>query len=232
MKNHFVDLAAIVGIALAVSGCKKFPSGDVDYKMGVVEKTSKEFLIPRELRAEIEQRYLAYIRKENPKVVLSDEEILARIPREFLDVEISLKAPSRGTLSDNIKFFLPRGGGEIDLKDYVRGKKGSFFMKMAVKRSNQPDHKVEDFRVYFLSEAKERKIAGEKFGAGCRKYMEITDFIISSNRGEGIQLNATEQRYLSVIAGTFYFVEFNPMRKIYLAAVRITDSRFSKYLCE
>ncbi len=228
MRLYGVLFSFILFLGMGNTGAR---AEDVQYSLGSVEKSSKEFLIPRELRARIEKSYLEYIRKNRPKVVLADEEILSRIPREFLDVEISLRGSAPGVLSDHTVFKLPRGGGEIDLKDYVKGSKGSFFMTFLAKRSNDPKHEVKDLHVYFLSEARERKIAGEKFGSGCRRYMDITDFIASTQSSGGLQLNATAQRYLSVVGGVFYFVEFNPERRIYLSAVRMKDSRYPDLAC-
>lgn len=222
----------ILILILGFVGCKTKHEDHTSYKSGSFSKTSRDFLIPRELRSEIEKLYLEFIRKENPKVVLSDEEVLSRIPREFLDLEIYFRADSPGVLSDQIKLALPRGGGEVDLKDYVKGTKGSFFMKFKVKRSKEPDVDVAEPPIFYLSEAKTRKIAGEAFGSGCKKYMDVTKTLNKANQGEGFHLNATDQRYASVIGGTFYFVDFNPERKIYLAAVRFVDSRYPELFCE
>ena len=212
--------------------CKKERPPDVEYRAGSIEKTSKDFLIPREVRSDIEKKYLKFIRSENIKNVLTDEELLSRIPREYLDIEIYLRADAPGVLSNNTKFLLPRGGGEIDLKDYVRGKKGYFYLVTNVKRTNQPSKKIDKFLVYFLSETKSRKILGDKFGSGCRKYMDITKIMLGANSRGGLQLNVTDLRYLPVIGGTFYFVNFDPERKIYLGALRVTDTRYSDFFCE
>ncbi|OFZ19008.1 MAG: hypothetical protein A2Z20_11550 [Bdellovibrionales bacterium RBG_16_40_8] len=229
---RIVALIYALNLVLMTVGCRKTKDLDVEYRPGFVEKTSKDFLIPRNLKSDIEQKYLQFIRIENPKVVLTDEELLARIPREFLDIQVYLYANSSGVLVHNTKFIIPRGGGEIDLKDYVKGSKGSFYLKIGVSRSNQSDIALDKFHVFFLSEAKERKIQGEKFGAGCKKYMDISRFISNANAAEGVLLNATDQRYLSVVGGIFYFVNFDSERKIYLGALRLSDSRYTNILCE
>jgi hypothetical protein len=217
---------------LTLVSCKKEPEAEVPYRLGGVEKTSKEFVIPRALREHIEQDYLQFLKAQKSALTLSDKDVLDRIPREFLDVTVYFRSSGTGVLVDHTKFELPRGGGEIDLKDYVKGSKGSFYMKVAAQRSSEPEHKVEDLRVYFLSDSKERKIQGEKYGSGCKTFMDVTHFINKENNKEGLQLNAAGQRYLSVIAGTFYFVEFDESRKLYIAAVRISDSRYPELLCD
>lgn len=218
-------------LILSMVSCTKNQNVDTTYRQGSVQKTSKNFLIPRSLKSEIEKRYLEFIRKENPKVVLADEDIIDRIPRDFLDIEIKLRASGPKVLSDNVKFVLPRGGGEVDLKEYVLGEKGSFFMQLAARRSSEQGHEINNLLVYYLSEAKQRVISGEKFGAGCQKFMDVTSFFSAANKSGGLQLNATQQRYLSVIGGVFYFINFDPERKIYISAVRLIDSRYPDLLC-
>lgn len=224
----------LIGVltALILSGCKKTGESKIDFLSGVTQKTSKEFLIPRELRETIEKEYLAYIRKENIKNVLPDKEILARIPREFLDVDILLKESSHGVLSDNVEFKLPRGGGEIDLKNYVKGPKGSFYLAYRSRRAQGKVADTKALHVYFLSEAKERMIDHEKFGVGCQKYMDITDLMAKANSDDGLQLNATDHRYVPVITGVLYFVDFDAERKIFISAVRIFDSRYPEETCQ
>lgn len=223
-------LFSLIGLLV---GCKKDgvwePKGD--YHSVGVEKTSKEYLVPRELRDYIEADYLKYIHKENPKIVLPDADILTRIPREFLDVGIYLQSPSNGVLADNTAFELPRGGGEIDLRNVVKGKKGSFYLHFTVKRTQAPTVAVKDLHIYFMSETKHITVGDETFGAGCHKYMEVTDQLVGSNSGTGLMLNATDLRYLPVVGGVFYFVDFDPERKIFIAAVRIMDSRYAENTC-
>lgn len=215
-----------------VGGCKKKADEHVDYRPSAAERSSKEFLIPRNLRIEIEKMYLEFLRKENPKLVLSDENLLGHIPREFLDVDVRLRSSAPGVLMDHSKIALPRGGGEVDFKNYVVGSKGSFYLTFHIKRSGEENERAQTPRIFYLSEARKRKIAGESYGAGCKKYMDVTNVMMKSFEDGGFQLNATEQRYLSVVGGIFYFVDFSSEQKIYLAAVRFKDSRYMDLMCE
>lgn len=212
--------------------CKESAQIKVNYKSGLVQITSKDFQIPKGLKSYIDQDYLKYIRAENPKVIFGDEELLSQAGREFLDVQVSFRSSVDGVLSAHTKFSLPRGGGEIDLKNYVVGEKGSFYMSVAAQRTTELDQEVKNLHVYYLSEAKTRTIAGESFGAGCKKFMDVTYLFQKKNLDGGLQLNATEQRYLSVVAGVFYFVEFSSAQKRYISAVRITDTRYPELLCD
>lgn len=231
MKNFFVIYIAVF-IVMAMGACKKSTPGNIEYKPGTVEKTSKDFSIPRQLREQIEKSYIEYIRKNNPKVVLSDEEILSRIPRDFLDVKMQFRSSAPRVLTDHTEFHLPRGGGEIDLAKYVIGEKGSFYLTMEAHRSESPEAELDNLTIYFLSNAKQRKIQNEVYGIGCKSYLEVTQVIEKANKDNGLQLNATQQRYVPVVGGVFYFVNFNSERKIYIASVRVTDSRYPDLFCD
>jgi len=61
--------------------------------------------------------------------------------------------------------------------------------------------------------------------------MDITNQITSANSGGGLQVNATDQRYLPVVGGIFYFVNYNAERKMYIAAVELMDSRYPEQQC-
>ncbi len=232
MQFSFRNIFVLVMVCGFIVSCKESTLSDVSYRPGVIEKTSKDFLIPRELKAQIDRDYVSYIRRKNEKIILEDAALLEDVPRGFLDVQIAFRSSAEGVLSSHTKFSLPRGGGVIDLKPYVKGAKGSFYMKVLAERTSEADKEVEDLHVYFLSEAKKRDISGESFGAGCKKFMDITGLIERANAKTGLQLNAKEQRYVTVAAGVYYFVDFSKKQKIYISAAQITDSRYPELLCE
>jgi hypothetical protein len=221
------------GLLIFVFGCtKQTQNRDVHYKRGTLYQSQKDFLIPRELRDEMETNYLAFIRKENPKIVLGDDEVKERIPREFLAVTTFLRGENPGTLDSDMRLDMPRGGGILDLKDYVDGQKGSFYLSFDVKRANQPQEALQNLKIYFLSFGRETKIDGENFGAGCNKFMEVTSHFWGATGRKEFQLNATGARHVPVTSGIYYFFDFNPVRKIYIAAIQVTDSRFGQMYCK
>ncbi|MCB0351050.1 MAG: hypothetical protein KDD38_07690, partial [Bdellovibrionales bacterium] len=120
--NVFRFVLSIVVVLMGV-GCKKNANVDVTYRPGIIQMTSKDFLIPRELKSQIDSEYIRFIRRNNPKVIREDHELLEDLPRDFLNVQIAFRASADGVLSDHTEFSLPRGGGMIDLKQYVKGTK-------------------------------------------------------------------------------------------------------------
>jgi hypothetical protein len=232
MKLKFIilNLYLILSAGCGLVACKEHSNEEIVFVEKAPVRTSKDFLIPVEMRKEIEKKYVEFIRKENPKIILEDDVLLDRIPRDFLNIDIKLRSSASGVLSDHLMFKMPRGGGMIDLKDYVVGKKGSFYLSYNAARSNKPEERVPVNLVYFLSEARQKTIDGEKYGVGCRSYLNVTT-LFQSMEHKDFQLNATGQRYIPVIGGVFYFIQFDAQRKIFLSAIRIIDSRYPEMFC-
>lgn len=216
---------------LILAGCwDGNPPKPTSFAAGEVLSTSKNFTFPKGLKKEIDKQYVKYMKSLGaPYDIQSDEELLAQVPREFLDLEVTFWAKSDLTLKSPVRFTLPRGGGAIDLREYVKYRKGSFYVDFAAVRTEKPDEPAKPLRVYYLSHAKKRNIGGENFGAGCDTYMDISHFV-AGKQGHGIQVNATDERYVSTLSGIYYFVSFAP-EKLYLAALSIEDSRYPHLLC-
>jgi hypothetical protein len=217
-------------IIIFLTSCRDNREKPTDFAGGDVFATSKNFLFPKDLKGEIEKQYVKYMKSLGaPYDIQTDQELLAQVPREFLDLEVTFWAKSELTMKSPVKFDLPRGGGGIDLKDYVHSRRGSFYVDFGAVRTEKPEEQALPVKVYFLSQAKKRKIGKETFGAGCDTYMDISRYVLQS-RDHGIQVNATDERYVSALSGIYYFVSFQP-EKIYLGAVSIEDSRYPELLC-
>src|SRR4051812_30861062 len=94
-------------------GCTKH-SGPVETTIINVTDIAKEQAIPKALMAQIESEVQTESKSITPLYFF--------VPLEVLFTELSDKALK----SPTIQFNLPKGGGEIDLKDVVTGD-GSFF---------------------------------------------------------------------------------------------------------
>ncbi|MEK6554529.1 MAG: hypothetical protein AABZ31_04765 [Bdellovibrionota bacterium] len=224
-------LVVLLALSLSVSACKKESEAEEEFQTGDVHETSKSFIFPAALKTKVDEEYVAFMKTQGPPFdIKTPEELLLQVPREYLDIDLTISPLGSGTLSAPTIFRLPRGGGSIDLKEYVKGAKGSFFVKMSAKKTTEPEGKISKLKVYFLSQGKKQKVDKEEFGSGCGKYMDITSYV-EAKANDGIQVNATNQRYVSVLAGIYYFIGFEK-EKIYLAAVKISDSRYSNLQCQ
>ena len=67
----------------------------------------------------------------------------------------------------------PKGGGEIDLSQVTRDQQGTFRVIFDL----GDFEKTDDMKVYFVSEARKRRLQGEIWGVGCSKYLDVTSFV-------------------------------------------------------
>jgi hypothetical protein len=184
--------------------------------------SSRDIKIPRALVARIEREYKEFLKKQEAP----DKET---IERGLLNLSVEFTQDRKAALQDNALIVTPVGGGVIVLSDLVTPLKGAFRVKLTP--SHGPDGAVALSRVYFISHAKTRKVAGEIYGDGCDKFMDITKAFESKWLGSGLEVYTADQRYLSVLGGTFLFVEFEK-EELYAASVTFTDSRYPELLCE
>jgi hypothetical protein len=222
----------LFSFAFILSAC----SGDnganeIRYIDGVAVETSKDVTIPKALFEKIENEFIAHFKEFSPDAESKDDKlILAQIKREYFDIEVLMHEKNKGTLIHNTKFVVPRGGGTIDLADYVVGKVGSFYLKWKLLRNAKPFEEVNQVKVYYVSDAKKRKLDDEEYGNGCGKYMEIGTFF-HKLRKDFFRVNATQQRYVSVLAGTYLFTKFEGPALI-MGSLTIQDRRYPQLTCQ
>lgn len=123
---------------------------------------------------------------------------------------------------------LPRGGGTIDLASYLSSEQGSFYVGFDLPEEFQTGT---NFKAIYVSGARKRKLDERVFGAGCNRYFEITPMFLQMMKTEGIKVNTTRQRHVTVLAGHYIFSVMKDNR-IYITQVTITDSRYKNLLYE
>ncbi len=150
------------------------------------------------------------------------------IPTQFMSLKVYLTEKTLGALGGkNFELVYGQGGGDLDLKEFVHKKRKSFLLAVDL------DEEVgasDNLKVFYLSNAKAAKIDGAEYGAGCDKYMDITTFYRKKIMRHGVEVNSTDLRYLRVLAGSYFFV-LNKNDSLYLAQLKIKDSRFKEIHC-
>lgn len=146
----------------------------------------------------------------------------------FVPVTLVLTEKNPGILKQSpTRLTFPRGGGEIDLSRFLTGRPGSFYVKFIF-----DPHKAKDSsKVFFVSQTRKRKIDGEVFGTGCKKFLEISHGLDKVSKGEGILVNTTRSRHVTVLGGSFVFASVQN-RDIRLSQVTFKDSNHPEYFCE
>ncbi|MCB0389864.1 MAG: hypothetical protein KDD58_01165 [Bdellovibrionales bacterium] len=228
-------LIVLILLSLFALSCEKEfnPEHNISYKVEPPTRSDKDVKAPEKLIYEIEELFLKHYRQVKPESDISDAKLLVTVPRKYLGFDVYLQ-PKESHLafleSHHIPF--PRGGGYIDLAPIVEGEKGSFYLNMIFnwKEMGLESSDLDLLKVYFMSNSKRRLLNGKNWGGGCNKFYEITHFFKEKIMKKGLLLNATDQRYLSTLAGTFYFVLLKA-GDLYMATATFEDSRYKDLLC-
>jgi hypothetical protein len=119
-----------------------------------------------------------------------------------------------------------QGGGELDLKDYVQKKNGSFYFMADF----APELTSARRHVFFVSNSIERKRANEKIGTGCNSYFDVTSAFDKALKNEGFLVNTSDARHVGALAGSYFFTAVQD-GKLYLASLIVKDSGYDAYHC-
>lgn len=146
----------------------------------------------------------------------------------FSDVTVFLVDKNPGILkSEALRFELPRGGGEIDLSQYVTDRQGSFYVGFEFPAFTE----AKQSKVLFVSKARKRRLGETVFGAGCNQILDITTKFNLAMLGEGLKVNTTRERHISTLGGTFLF-SAEKGDSIYVAQVSFVDPEHKALFCE
>lgn len=146
----------------------------------------------------------------------------------FASVKVFLKEKNQGVLkSPSYIIELPRGGGEVDLANYIGEQSGTFYVGFEL-----PDMEIpSDIKTIFVSRTKKRKIDGEIFGAGCNKFFDISKKMQANMAFEGIKVNTNRNRHDSVVGGNFIF-STKKGTQVFVTQVTFIDSKNKFLFCE
>lgn len=214
-----------------VAGANTETHEEVHWDKLEISKSPRDFKIPSQLwdlilKAEMSAEEKAAEKKQEEAKGESKKEenpILVWMP-----AKIQLKAPVAGILKNlRTELSFSMGGGEVDIGEFVVGEKGSFFVKVLLDEYKD----LSKLKVFFYSRAKKRKIDEDVFGSGCNVFFDVTKKFISLNSSEGIKVNVTNDRHLSVLGGHFILANKSE-GKIYLTQVSFVDSNKLEYFCQ
>lgn len=147
----------------------------------------------------------------------------------FTPIKVFLDEKNDGVLKKpKMDLLFARGGGTIDMADFVTSQRGSFFVKFDLAEEMKGQ---KDLKVFFVSGAKKRKINEEVLGAGCNTYFDLTKKFDGNFIKQALKVNTTRDRHVSVLSGTFVF-SVKKESQIYISQVSFTDSRNKHLLCD
>lgn len=215
-----------VALALFLLGFGVSASEKIHLTEHSARSSSRDTKVPRALVKRMEEDYRIFLTTNKPIAKVE-------IRRKLLDLSVELTQKSNSALHENARVVTPTGGGVIDLSELVTPLRGAFWLKIVVRKDKDAESEPANLRVFFVSNAKQRTLEGEEFGAGCGKFMEITSIFKKKNgaKDKGFELYTSDQRYLSVMGGTLVAFVFED-EALFVGSITFTDSRYPDLLCE
>lgn len=145
----------------------------------------------------------------------------------FSEVQVHLKEKFTGVLkSPHIEIQLPSGGGQIDLADYLTGRRGTFYLSI----SQGGLEELEQESLFFISRNTQVLSFGESIGSGCHKLLVLNEEFKKEFRHSGIEINSTDGRHLSIVGGSFVILQ-KVEGQNQMSQVTFIDSRFQDRAC-
>lgn len=144
----------------------------------------------------------------------------------LMPVSVILTEKNPGVLvAPVIRVRFPRGGGTLDLAQWVTERQGSFYM-----RFDLPEAGEDLVSSWFVSRARARKFGDEVWGAGCKKFFQLPADLSSVSDGPGLKANTTQDRHLAVFGGIYVF-NLDRGRQKFVTQVSVLDSRKPHLFC-
>lgn len=217
-------------VVLLILGCEEKPEYIPQHPQVVrMVSANQEVQLPTKLWEELEAVYRPAIFDKAAVEDAGESKAKLESPKEFFSFHIYLKEKTPGVLVNRNGFDLtfPTAGGMLDFQEFVQQKRGSFYLGF------RPDIELKEediLKVFYFSNSKSVKLGGELHGAGCNKYMDLTEYFRGKVAKEGILLNTTEGRHAVLMAGTYFFAT-SLKGKLFLSQLTVRDSRFKKLMC-
>jgi hypothetical protein len=193
-----------------------------------VHRSNRDIQVPKTLVKELEKWYAFEERRRDPQRAGTDLELIGALKRQLLNVKTVFEPKSGDALPHGLNFRLPTGGGLIDMGEHVTGERGGFWMRLDIQN---PQVSMIGPRLFYLSGARRRTVRGDDVGMGCGKWAELSGWFGRKGRKQGLDVYAPDQRYVSVLAGT-WLVAAVTAGELHLGTVTFTDKRFPHLLCE
>lgn len=146
----------------------------------------------------------------------------------YAPVEVRLLEETPGALRHrNLQMVFAKGGGNLDLADYVDNSVASdFVFALAV-----PDfaHSVKA-KLLFISNARPRQLGGVRYGADCDNILELSSYYRQTLSQSGLRVTTRRDLYVNLIVGS-YVVFYETEGAWHLTQLTVFDSRREDMQC-
>jgi len=216
IEGFQIFLSVAISLLVFSAGCTKAWEAP-ESVVTKVEKTSEDFAVAESVAKDIPPEiYDDY---------LSDD--ATKIRPTAVELEVWLIEKTVGVLGGvNHHILFERGGGELDLADFVKGR-GNFYFKAVLSDAEL----MSQASVYYFSDADQVKMGEETFGSGCQAVLDMTSHFRSFLKGNGILTSTADSRYSYLLSGQYLFwvkIEKN----IYFSALKVVDSKSRIRTCK
>lgn len=162
----------------------------------------------------------------SPTPISGEQDRSAGLGTLLMTAHVILEERNAGVLvAPSIRVRFPRGGGRLDLADWVTDEQGTFYIRFEF-----PDAEGA-VQSWFVSGARARKFGDEVWGSGCKKFFLLPADLTKTSDGPGLKVNTTDNRHIAVIGGTFVF-SVDQGRQRYVTQVTVTDRRKPHLFCQ
>jgi hypothetical protein len=122
-------------------------------------------------------------------------------------------------------------GGTWNLQNFIKPTRtskraGKFFFNVGFPASLAESPK----KIFFYSQALRMMVNGTPYGAGCGKFMDITDYFLKHMAKDGIEIDTTSHKHIPIWGGTYFLVAIKG-GKTFLSRLTLVDSRFPALWC-
>jgi hypothetical protein len=162
--------------------------------------------------------------------IVANPEISTKFEQNvFVGMVVHLREKTPGILGGkNYELKAMKSGMSLDLAHYIKMDKGTFII------SFEPAYTLDSktAQVLFLNQSIKRELAHQVLGGGCGKFYDITKAYLKDLRQGGIEVNVTDGRHVSLLAGTFFIRVSHETGVRALTQLTITDSNHPELLCD
>jgi hypothetical protein len=216
----------LLAIPILLSGCHFFSENHEEpVEIRQITDVPLEVKVPSVVWDLLEEKKLI-----NSKAnIVANPDIPVRLEENvFTGIKVMLREKTPGVLGGkNFELRSARSGMTLDLAQYIKMEKGTFIISI---EPEQPMDSV-TAQVLFLSQSVRRASGDQILGGGCNEFYEITQAFLSQFRQGGIEVNVTEGRHISFLAGSFFIRAYNEKGVRALTQLTVTDSNHPELLC-
>lgn len=220
-------IISLLSMGIGVTSCHKSENKEeIKFETKLESQAPPEIFIPPIIWDLLEEKKIINSKGKIENLIQESRRFEENV---FVGITVQLIEKTPGILGGkNLKFISQQSGGlHIDLAHYLKSKKGTFLF------SFEPLSKMDNVsaQVLFLSDSVSRS-ESQSLGSGCGKFYDITKTYFKKLKDQGIEVNVTNGRHVSFLAGSFLMRVSHETGVRALTQLTLTDSNYPEFLCE